>query len=67
MRCGQVAFRFRRSKGFPQTLLIEALCQAAAAFNVLSAAGPSEAAEFVGSGASWLFSGRIRPQVPTFC
>ena len=30
-------------QGFPQTLLIEALCQAAAAFNVLSAAGPSEA------------------------
>jgi 3-hydroxymyristoyl/3-hydroxydecanoyl-(acyl carrier protein) dehydratase len=28
---------------FPQTLLIEALCQAAAAYNMLSAAGPSEA------------------------
>ncbi len=30
--------------GFPQTLLIEALCQAAAAFNMLSAGGTSEAA-----------------------
>lgn len=31
--------------GFPQTLLIEALCQAAAAFNMLSAGAASEAAD----------------------
>ena len=31
--------------GFPQTLLIEALCQAAAAFNMLSAGVASEAAD----------------------